>query len=120
MIFGFATYESKSICDKGTVVETKSINKNVNETVNIVVKENVSALVEKGSKIETDQEIIYETELSAPLKAGDEVGKIKILNKEDGNQIGETSLVLEKDIARSSITDYFKKIFKMYLLADVV
>lgn len=118
--FGFATYESKSICDKGTVVETKSINKNVNETVNIVVKENVRALLEKGSKIETDQEVIYETELSAPLKVGDEVGKIKILNKEDGSSIGETALVVEKDVIKSSVTDYFKKIFKMYLLANIV
>lgn len=117
--FGFATYESKSICDKGTVVETKSIDKNVNEAVNIVVKENVNTLVEKGSKIETDQEIVYETELSAPLKAGDEVGKINILNKEDGSKIGETALVIESDIYKSSIIDYFKKIFKMYLLADV-
>ncbi len=118
--YGFATYESKSICDKGTVVESKAINKNVNESANIIVKENVTALLEKGSKIESEQEITYNSDISAPVKSGDVVGKIKILNNSDGSVIGESDLIIEKDIGKSSFTDYFKKIFKMYILADSI
>ena len=48
------------------------------------------------------------------------VGKIKILNNSDGSVIGESDLIIEKDIGKSSFTDYFKKIFKMYILADSI
>ncbi len=82
------------------------------------MKENVSALLEKGSKIDTYQNITYNEELKAPLKKGDVVGKIEIINKSDNNVIGSSELIVDKDIEKSGFVDYFKKIFKVFLLRN--
>lgn len=106
------------MCDKDTLVESVNINKNVKDTVDIVIKDNVTALMEKGSKIDTNQNIIYDKELYAPIKKGDKVGKIEILNKSDNSVIGSSDLIINQDVERSGFVDYFKKIFKMYLLKN--
>lgn len=73
-------------------------------------------MLEKGSKIDTNQRITYNEELQAPLKKGDVIGKIEIFNKSDDSIIGSSDLIVDQDIVKSSFVDYFKKIFKMYLL----
>ena len=72
--------------------------------------------MEKGENIETSQNIVYNTELSAPLKKGDVVGKIEIINNEDGKIIGISDLIVQEDIYKSSFVEYLKKILKIYLL----
>ena len=115
--YGFATYETQSLCDKNTVIDSIYINKNINEMVDIVVKDNITALVEKGSKIEIEQNVVYTKELQAPLNQGDNIGKIEIINKADSSVLGTSDLILNKDIVKSNFLDYFKKIFKIYLMS---
>ena len=118
--YGFATYEVQSICDKDTIIESKSINKNVNEIADIVVKDSITTLVQKGEKIETSQNLIYNNELYAPLNLGDVVGTMQIINNSNGQVIGESELIINRDIPKSNFLEYFKKIFKLYLMSQIV
>lgn len=116
--YGFATYQVQSLCDKDTVIESKNVNKNVKDSIDIVVKDNITSLMEKGSKIEIDQNVTYDLEISAPIKKDTTVGKIEIINKADSQVVGSSDLIVKSDIERSGFVDYFKKIFKMFLLKE--
>ncbi len=118
MTTGFANYETQSVCDKNTIIETKNINKNVSKEVEIIVKDSINTLIEKGSKIDTTQNVIYSQELKAPLKKGDVVGKIEMLSSSDNSIIGSSDLIINQDVEKSGFFDYFKKIFRVYLLRN--
>ena len=114
--YGFATYQVQSLCDKDTVVDSKMINKNVNDVVDIVIKDNVTSLLEKGSKIETEQVIKYDEELIAPIMSNSKVGTIEIIDKSTKEIIGTSDLIVKVDIAKSNFMEYFKQLFKMFIL----
>ncbi len=97
-------------------METKTINKNVNQMVDIVVKDNVTSLVEKGSKIETEQQVYIDEKLTAPLKKGDVVGKLELHSLSDGELLGSSDLVVKEDVVKSPYMDYLKKIGKLFIL----
>lgn len=114
--YGFATYQVQSLCDKDTIIESKMINKNVNDVVDIVVKDNVTSLLEKGSKIETDQIIKYDEELTAPIVADTKVGTIEIIDKSSKEIVGTSDLIVKVEVEKSNFMDYFKKLFRMFIL----
>lgn len=114
--YAFATYEVKNISDKGTLIETIKINKNVVKEANVITESSVSALIEKGSKIETDQKITIEQNLTAPLKKDSIVGKIEVLDKNGRDVIGSANLILDEDIERSNFKDYLSKLFNIYII----
>lgn len=116
--YAFATYEAKNIIEQGKSIESIKINKNVGDLADICVKDDISYLIEKGSNIETSQRIVYDENLKAPLKKGDVVGKVEIINNNDNNIIGSSDLIVNQDIEKSKFADYFKNIFKMYLLVN--
>ncbi len=117
--YGFATYEVKNICDKGTLIDAIRVNKNVSKEAEIIAQNNVTSLIEKGSKIETEQRIIVSENLTAPLKKDDVVGKIEILEKGTSNIIGSANLILKEDINKSNFKEYFKKLFYTYVINRV-
>lgn len=116
--YAFATYESKNIIGKGEIVDNIKINKNVNGLANICIKDDISYLVEKGCHIETSQRIVYDQNLTAPLKKGDTVGKVEIINNQDGQIIGESKLIVDTDIEKSGYIDYLKHVFFTFILRD--
>jgi D-alanyl-D-alanine carboxypeptidase len=75
-------------------------------------------LVNKGGKVETEEIISYNQELKAPISAGTVVGKIEIINKENGEKIGESELYVQNDMNKSSFLDYFKKLFELYVMKN--
>lgn len=114
--YGFANYEVKNITTKGTIIETKSVNKNIIQEAEIVVKDDVSVLLEKATKIETVQNITYNKELMAPILANEIVGKVEYLNKDSGEKVGESELIISKDISKSVFNEYLKKIFNVFFI----
>ena len=114
--FGFANYATQSVCDKDTVIESINVNKNVKDLVDVVVKDDIATLVDKGSKVETNTNIIYNEDITAPLRKGDVIGRIEIINSSDNQVVGSSELVVKEDVNKSDFIDYFKKIFKVYLL----
>ena len=116
--YAFANYETKNICDANTVIDTIIINKNVNNEVNVVIKNTLNSLVEKGNKIETEQVITYNENLVAPIKKDEPIGKIELIEKGTGKTLGTSDLILENDVEKSGFIDYLKKVFKLYIMSN--
>ena len=105
--FGFANYENKLVVDKEIPVTITNV-KHSKSKVEIFASRDSNKLLEKGNdaKFSTGVDI---KEISAPLKAGDKVGKLYVFD-EQNMVIDEIDLIVKKDIAEISSIDYFKKI----------
>lgn len=114
--YGFANYEVKKVCEKNVVVGDIGINKCVNKTPQVTIKDDITILSEKGTKFETIEKITYEESLIAPLTSGTSVGKIEIFNKENNEKVGESQLVISENIEKSSFIDYLKESAKHFLI----
>ena len=114
--YGFANYEVKSVCEKGVVTGSISVNKCVNQSFEVAIKDGVTILADKGAKIDTVEKITYNDNLIAPISNGDEVGNIEIFNKDTNEKIGESKLVILKDAPKSNLVDYIKEAARFYLI----
>lgn len=65
--YGFSNYSSICLAEKGNVVQTIQINKNIFETVDLMYANDAKLLCEKGSKPEYTTNIVIQENLSAPL-----------------------------------------------------
>lgn len=114
--YGFANYEVKNICESGVITGSININKCVNETFDVSIKDKVTILADKGAKVDTIEKISYNENLTAPLSSGDEVGNIEIFNRETNEKIGESKLVISKDAPKSDLLAYIKEAVRHYLI----
>lgn len=114
--YGFANYEVKSVCEKGVVTGSINVNKCVNQSFEVAIKDGVTILADKGAKIDTVEKITYNDNLIAPISNGDEVGNIEIFNKDTNEKIGESKLVILKDAPKSNLVDYIKEAARFYLI----
>ena len=114
--YGFANYATKEIVTKDVLVEQIDINKNINSKANVYVKDGVATLSKKGANINTSENITYNNEITAPLKNGDVVGKIDIINADTNEIIGSSDLIVKEDINKSSFVEYLEKILNLYII----
>ena len=114
--YAFSTYETKKIYDADYTISKLDINKCINDQAIIKIKNPIFILLNKGSKIDTEESVTYNFELKAPIEPGTIVGKIEIMNREDGKKIGESELYIKNKLEKYNFSDYFKKIFDIYIL----
>ena len=114
--YGFATYETKKICSSNTVLEEMDINKSRDQKLETRLEDDIYSLMEKGKKVETEQIITYNENLSAPIEPNQIVGKIQIINKDSKEIIGQTNIISNNLVEKSNFLDYLKFIFKKFLL----
>lgn len=114
--YGFATYETKKICSSNTVLEEMDINKSIDQKLETRLEDDIYSLMEKGKKVETEQIITYNENLSAPIEPNQIVGKIQIINKDSKEIIGQTNIISNNLVEKSNFLDYLKFIFKKFLL----
>lgn len=112
--YAFANYESRKIYDKDFVIDNISVNKSIGSKVDIKIKNQISTLINKGDKLETENEIKYNENITAPLKSGDTVGKIIIKNKDSKEQIAESDLIVSRDVYKSKLSQYYKYMIKKF------
>ena len=112
--YAFANYESRKIYDKDFVIDNISVNKSIGSKVDIKIKNQISTLINKGDKLETENEIKYNENITAPLKSGDTVGKIIIKNKDSKEQIAESDLIVGRDVYKSKLSQYYKYMIKKF------
>lgn len=114
--YGFANYEVKKVCENGVLTGDVKINKSINKEAQVLIKDDVTILSDKGAKFDTLEKITYYENLTAPMSNGDTIGKIEIFNKETNEKVGESELVISEDIAKSSFIDYLRETAKKYLI----
>lgn len=111
--YGFANYSVIELCDAGEVIEEIKVNKNVEETLKLCIKDKKSILTAKGEKLVYKKKIEIKDNLVAPIADGEVLGSVKWLS-EDGAVLCETELVSRTKINRSKIGKYIEKILLKY------
>lgn len=111
--YAFSTYAVENIYDKNAVIEDKAINKCITDNAQIAIKDNVTALKNKGQKLEVEQNIIYNENITAPLSEGEVVGKIEIYDKNTKEKICEKELISLNEMKKSDFKDYMQKLLNI-------
>ena len=107
--YGFNTYQIDTILSKDTVISKKEVLLGEENTVEVLPKEDITIL---NTKIGTKRNITYELELDnikAPVKQGDVVGKINII--EDNKTIMTIEAIAKTNIKKLNIfKSYYKEL----------
>ncbi len=74
-----------------------------------------SKILDKGTGSAVKERIEIPEKVAAPLKAGDEVGKIYF--EVNGEVVGETSVICKEDIAKISYFEIFMRMLKTFMVA---
>ena len=115
--YGFSNYQIKQLANKGDIKGKVSINKNITEEVNVIVKDNINILNKKGADVQYTENVILDESRMVPIKKGDSLGKVEFLNKE-GKCIKEVELVSDKDINKSSFWEYMTRFMREFGLVN--
>lgn len=108
--YGFNVYMIKNIIDENTTLSKVKVELGEKFTTDIVSKETITILSKKSDK---ERNITYETQIDkivAPIKRGDIVGKINIL--EDGKVIFTIDATIKENIDKANIFTIFLRNLK--------
>lgn len=108
--YGFNVYMIQTILDEKTTIEKKKVELGKKLTIDIVPQENITILNKKSEEVKS---ITYKTNIDkivAPLKKGDKVGTIDIM---DGNKILSTiDATIKEDIDKANIITIYLRNLK--------
>ncbi|MGD6795323.1 D-alanyl-D-alanine carboxypeptidase family protein [Metabacillus indicus] len=107
--YAFSQYETHPLFKRNEVVAKMKISKGNSKTLNLVTSEPISVLTKKGGSVkDVTQEVVMKQNLQAPLKKGDELGKLIL--KKDSKTVVESPLVAEDDIQQAGWWTLFKRV----------
>lgn len=107
--YAFSQYETHPLFKRNEVVAKMKISKGNSKTLNLVTSEPISVLTKKGGSVkDVTQEVVMKQNLQAPLKKGDELGKLIL--KKDSKTVVESPLVAEGDIEQAGWWTLFKRV----------
>ncbi|MGD9567841.1 MAG: D-alanyl-D-alanine carboxypeptidase family protein [Sedimentibacter sp.] len=103
---GFANYKNLVFHKKGEAISSSDVYCGIEDTFNIVSKENIFYFTESNCKVEDfNLEYVIEENLKAPLSQDVAIGKA-ILSR-DGQVLGEYELYPEKNIEKVGIFKFY-------------
>lgn len=108
--YGYAKYRMDTVAKKTQVFSKVSVEKAKEESVDIVPVEDITLFNPKTTKLGN---ISYELELDtikAPIKVGDIVGKLVVLN--DGVKVKEVDVTVNKDIKKANLFELYTRYLK--------
>lgn len=102
--YGFDNYKIDLLKKEGEVVDTVKINKGNRDSVDILLKEDLSILSKKIDKnVKYDYEIKLD-DIKLPIKKNQIVGKINLLS--DNNILKSVDLITDNDVSKISYFSY--------------
>lgn len=116
--YAFSTYETKKICSSNTILEEIKINKNIKDKLQTRIKNDIYKLSNRSQKVETEESITYLDNLQATINNGDIVGKIEVYDKNTNEKIGESDIIANNCVTKSTLTEYMEYIFKTFILKE--
>ncbi len=115
--YGFNNYKLNVLQEKGTVIDTVTLDKADRENVDLILKEDAAIFLKK-----TDKDKKYNTQLklnkiTLPIKKGDIVGKIII--KEKGKTVSEADVTVKNDINKINIIGLYFRNLKELITGNI-
>ena len=89
--YGFTTYQYKEFSKKDDFVTDVLINKGKENTVGVRFSDSFGMMCQKNDKLDVEQEIIIDKNISAPINKDQVVGKV--IFKSGDNILGEANLL---------------------------
>lgn len=106
--YGFANYESVKLCSKSDKIATLTLDKADDNKVNLVAKDDLTALIKKGESKDFTKKIEVSKNIDLPVKKGTKLGTISIYKGD--KQVGKIDLINEKDINKASYFKMFERV----------
>lgn len=110
--YGFSTFKYKKFAEKDVEVMNVPINKGVVSEASVKYADTSGKIMNKKSEGNVEQEIIINDNVSAPIEAGQVLGKVEF--KVDGEAVASVDLVAESDVAKLNIFTMGKRILKKW------
>lgn len=111
--YGFNNYSYSELAKKDSVLTNLPVSKGVTNSLNIVFSNDYGFLLPKGQDKNIEQVVSLPDAIEAPVNMGQKIGEITyILN---GETIGSTSLVAEKDVKKINLSNMAETIFFKWL-----
>lgn len=110
--YGFSTFKYKKFAEKDVEVMNIPINKGVVSEVSVKYADTSGKIMNKKSEGNVEQEIIINDNVSAPIEAGQVLGKVEF--RVDGEAVASVDLVAENDVAKLNIFTMGKRILKKW------
>ncbi|HET7521690.1 MAG TPA: D-alanyl-D-alanine carboxypeptidase family protein [Bacillales bacterium] len=106
--YAFNQYRTHKIYDEGTVIGKVHVDKGVNNRMPVITSRKVAVLTKKGeSPKHIKKTIDLEENLKAPVKKGEQVGKVIV--KKEGEIVTEVPLVAGEKVPEASWWQLFKR-----------
>lgn len=110
--YGFSTFKYKKFAEKDVEVMNVPINKGVVSEVSVKYADTSGKIMNKKSEGNIEQKIIINDNVSAPIEAGQVLGRVEF--KVDGEAVASVELVAENDVAKLNIFTMGKRILKKW------
>ncbi len=105
--------KQKKVVEAGKVYGNIKVLKGQQDYVNAISKNDEYILLKKGESKNIKQIVSLNKYVDAPVKAGSEIGTVKIYN--GNNLIKTVSLKADKNVKRTNLINAFEKIYKSWI-----
>ena len=111
--YGFNKFSFKSFGNSGDVIQSVSVNKGVKNSIDAVLENSAGTLIEKGKENQVTQSVEINSNIEAPIKKGDVVGKVVF--SLDGTELSSTNLVSACDVDKINLFTMSKKVIYSWI-----
>lgn len=110
--YGFSTFKYKKFAEKDVEVMNVPINKGVVSEASVKYADTSGKIMNKKSEGNVEQKIIINDNISAPIEAGQVLGRVEF--KVDGEAVASVDLVAESEVGKLNIFTMGKRILKKW------
>lgn len=110
--YGFSTFQYKKFAEKDTEVMKVPVKKGVTPEVSVKYADTVGKIMDKKTKENIEQEIIIDDNLSAPIEAGQVIGKVNFKIGEE--TVSSVDLIAKDEVVKLNIITMSKNILKKW------
>jgi D-alanyl-D-alanine carboxypeptidase (penicillin-binding protein 5/6) len=112
--FGFNSYEYQKLYQKGQAVASVPVARGAKSAVEAILADDAGVMADKTSNAQYSSQVVIDRKPTAPLAAGDVLGRMEILK--DGDIIETIDLVAAEGIEKLSLAQSFLRSFRRILL----
>lgn len=106
--YGFANYTVAQGEPAGEVKGEIKVYKGVEDSVNVVIKDQINVVMPKGNHVTLESEIEMLDALNAPVEKGTKAGEVIYIS--EGEEVGRSDLVSAEDIEKATLGHMMKKL----------
>ena len=113
--YGFNTFKVNLIKNKSEILGKVNVQKGKKENVDVVLVNDLIELLNASDKPSNYKFKILVDKIIAPVKKGDVIGKVKVLN-DNGILISQVDITVNENVLKANLWDLFKRNLKYNLV----